>query len=84
MSECNELELKPINDLLELSFFIPAYQRGYRWSKRQVVELLNDEDLAKRLGKEARKTIVENFSQEKFALKWDSLFHKSAKICFRG
>ncbi|BDZ74885.1 hypothetical protein GCM10025856_26040 [Methylophaga marina] len=42
MSECNELELKPINDLLELSFFIPAYQRGYRWSKRQVIELLND------------------------------------------
>ncbi|MDX1727474.1 MAG: DUF262 domain-containing protein [Pseudoalteromonas tetraodonis] len=42
MSECNELELKPINDLLELAFFIPAYQRGYRWSKRQVVELLND------------------------------------------
>ena len=52
--------------------------------KQHLVELLNDEDLAKRLGKEARKTIVENFSQEKFALKWDSLFHKSAKICFRG
>ena len=34
--------------------------------------------------KEARKTIVEKFSQEKFVLKWDSLFHKSAKICFRG
>ena len=42
MPECNELELKPINDLLDLSFFIPAYQRGYRWSKRQVTELLND------------------------------------------
>ena len=42
MSECNELEIKPINDLLELSFFIPAYQRGYRWSKRQVTELLDD------------------------------------------
>lgn len=42
MFECNELELKPINDLLELSFFIPAYQRGYRWSKRQVTELLDD------------------------------------------
>lgn len=42
MPECNELELKPINDLLDLSFFIPAYQRGYRWSKRQVIELLND------------------------------------------
>lgn len=42
MSQCNGLELKPINDLLELSFFIPAYQRGYRWSKRQVTELLDD------------------------------------------
>ncbi|MAD76708.1 DUF262 domain-containing protein [Pseudoalteromonas sp. TB51] len=42
MSEFNELELKPINDLLDLSFFIPAYQRGYRWSKRQVTELLDD------------------------------------------
>ena len=42
MSECNELELRPINDLLELSFFIPAYQRGYRWSQRQVIELLDD------------------------------------------
>ncbi|MFT5716910.1 MAG: hypothetical protein ACI9T7_001093 [Oleiphilaceae bacterium] len=42
MSENNELELKPINDLLELSFYIPAYQRGYRWSKRQVTELLDD------------------------------------------
>ena len=42
MSENNELELKPINDLLDLSFYIPAYQRGYRWTKRQVTELLDD------------------------------------------
>lgn len=42
MSEDNELELKPINDLLDLSFYIPAYQRGYRWTKRQVTELLDD------------------------------------------
>ncbi len=42
MSENNELELKPINDLLGLSFYIPAYQRGYRWTKRQVTELLDD------------------------------------------
>lgn len=42
MSECNELELKPINDLLDMSFFIPAYQRGYRWPKRQIIELLDD------------------------------------------
>jgi hypothetical protein len=28
--------LKPINDLLGEQFFIPAYQRGYRWTHRQV------------------------------------------------
>lgn len=42
MSEKNELVLKPINDLLKESFFIPAYQRGYRWTNRQVIELLED------------------------------------------
>ena len=42
MSQYAELTLKPINDLLSLSFFIPAYQRGYRWSSRQVIELLED------------------------------------------
>lgn len=42
MSQQNELVLKPINDLLKESFFIPAYQRGYRWTNRQVVELLED------------------------------------------
>lgn len=38
----NQLTLKPINDLLSESFFIPAYQRGYRWTARQVTELLDD------------------------------------------
>lgn len=42
MCQHAELTLKPINDLLKLSFFIPAYQRGYRWSSRQVIELLED------------------------------------------
>lgn len=38
----NELRLKSINELLNESFHIPSYQRGYRWTKRQVTELLND------------------------------------------
>lgn len=38
----NELSLKSINELLEERFFIPAYQRGYRWTERQVEDLLND------------------------------------------
>lgn len=36
------VSLKPINDLLAESFFIPSYQRGYRWTPVQVEDLLND------------------------------------------
>jgi uncharacterized protein with ParB-like and HNH nuclease domain len=38
----NILELKTISELQEYNFFIPSYQRGYRWSSKEVVELLND------------------------------------------
>ncbi len=38
----NILELKTINELQEYIFFIPSYQRGYRWNKKEVVDLLND------------------------------------------
>lgn len=38
----NKLELIPIEKLLEKSFFIPSYQRGYRWKERQVIDLLED------------------------------------------
>ncbi|MGL4346765.1 MAG: DUF262 domain-containing protein [Chitinophagaceae bacterium] len=36
------LILKPINDLLKESFYIPSCQRGYRWKKEQVINLLDD------------------------------------------
>lgn len=38
----NILELRTINELQNYNFFIPSYQRGYRWSEKEVVELLND------------------------------------------
>ena len=38
----NFLDLKTINELTKYSFYIPAYQRGYRWTKQQVVDLLED------------------------------------------
>lgn len=38
----NNLELKPIEELLGMSFYIPAYQRGYRWTSRQVEDLMDD------------------------------------------
>lgn len=38
----NPLCLKSINDLLGEHFYIPYYQRGYRWTSQQVNDLLND------------------------------------------
>jgi uncharacterized protein with ParB-like and HNH nuclease domain len=36
------LELKSISEILDKDFFIPSYQRGYRWGEQQVTDLLND------------------------------------------
>lgn len=38
----NNISIKTINDLLKFNFFIPSYQRGYRWTEQQVTDLLND------------------------------------------
>lgn len=38
----NKIELKSIAQLLNLNFFIPSYQRGYRWTEQQVKDLLED------------------------------------------
>lgn len=38
----NKIEIKPINELLRCNFFIPSYQRGYRWADVQVTQLLDD------------------------------------------
>jgi uncharacterized protein with ParB-like and HNH nuclease domain len=40
--EDNQINLKSVNELLSYNFFIPSYQRGYRWDKRQIIELLDD------------------------------------------
>jgi len=36
------LEPKIISELSEYAFFVPSYQRGYRWSSREATDLLND------------------------------------------
>ena len=38
----NTIGLKTIRDILGMKFFIPSYQRGYRWAESQVVALLKD------------------------------------------
>lgn len=38
----NKICLKSISELLEESFYISSYQRGYRWTEQQIFDLLND------------------------------------------
>ena len=38
----NNIELRSIRSLSGLNFYIPDYQRGYRWSDGQVKQMLND------------------------------------------
>lgn len=37
-----KIELKTVSELLGMKFFIPSYQRGYRWTEQQIENLLND------------------------------------------
>ena len=41
MSE-NKIGIKSVSELLNMKFFIPDYQRGYRWTTQQVKDLLED------------------------------------------
>lgn len=34
--------VRPLLRLLKYNFYIPRYQRGYRWGKQEITELLND------------------------------------------
>ncbi len=40
--EAAHLRLRPISELLGEEFFVPSYQRGYRWKPGQVTVLLDD------------------------------------------
>lgn len=38
----NIMERRAIPDLLDKKYYIPEYQRGYRWDKKQIHDLLDD------------------------------------------
>ena len=38
----SRIHVTPISSLLDKRFYVPAYQRGYRWTARQVHDLLDD------------------------------------------
>lgn len=43
IKNCNRIEQKAVRELLDGRwFYIPSYQRGYRWTKTQVYDLCND------------------------------------------
>ncbi|MBK9498155.1 MAG: DUF262 domain-containing protein [Leptospiraceae bacterium] len=42
MSEIENPRIRPVGDLLNENFFVPRYQRGYRWGKQEITELLDD------------------------------------------
>ena len=44
----NKVEVKAIGDLLGMHFYIPSYQRGYRWTAQQIHDLLGDIDTFRR------------------------------------
>ena len=42
MAEIENPRIRPVGDLLLENFFVPRYQRGYRWGKQEITELLDD------------------------------------------
>lgn len=38
----NQIKTLSVTELLGMNFYIPEYQRGYRWTKTNVLQLLND------------------------------------------
>ena len=52
--------------------------------KQHLVDLLNNEDMCKEIGENARKTIVKNYSMDTFISNWDKAFRIAANIPFRG
>lgn len=38
------INIKTIGQLKDYKFFVPSYQRGYRWTQQEVNALLNDID----------------------------------------
>ena len=85
-------EVKSIKNLLEMDLFIPNYQRPYKWTNRNIADLLDDTKLTdtfKRVienGEVTGKRITAN--KEKFSLDfiecllrdkgWDAWFELQA------
>ena len=52
--------------------------------REHLVTLLNDEQLADQMGKKARQTVLEGFSEKKFIRTWKGVFVKASEHFFKG
>ena len=52
--------------------------------KQHLVDLLNDEDMAKEIGVNARNTILEKYSTKEFVDNWQRVLYSAANIVFKG
>ena len=52
--------------------------------REYLVTLLNDENLAIEMGKRARQTVLEDFSEKKFVQTWENIFNKASECFFKG
>jgi glycosyltransferase involved in cell wall biosynthesis len=52
--------------------------------KEMLVELLNNAELAKEVGEQARKTILEDFSEDRFVNEWNRVFNTVSKTPYTG
>ena len=52
--------------------------------KQYLVDLLNNEDLAKKIGSNARNTITEKYSTSKFVDSWNRTLEISSQFIYRG
>jgi glycosyltransferase involved in cell wall biosynthesis len=48
--------------------------------KKYLIELLNNNDLRETIGNNARKTILEKFSEQAFLNKWNSVFESIYEV----
>ena len=48
--------------------------------KQYVIDLLNDEDLAKEMGKKARETILKKFTLDSFTKTWNKVFGMTSNL----
>jgi hypothetical protein len=72
LSEQRTITLKAIEELFSEQFFIPSYQRGYRWEKLQVTTLLDDlEEFEKKEKKKGEIYCLQPVVVKKRADKWE-------------